>query len=494
MSREQGRSWETDAAARDDLDRPARDGLGESNAVRDERSLFGWRFTAPLMLASTLNPINSSMLATGLTGMARDFAIGPGTAAALVSVLYLCAAIMQPTFGKLGAVLGARRVFLTGLAIVLVGGVVGTFAPSFGWLLVSRALLGVGTSAAFPTSMALVRHRADEAGLSAPTRVIGSFSIAAQVTVVLGLPLGGLLTSAFGWRALFAVNVPLALSALLAVLRWVDHDRPAERSAPRAVLAALDLPGIGLFAGATVCLLLFLGDLQHPSWLLLAAAVLLLALLVIRELRVPEPLIDVRTLIRHPALARTYLRQLIAGLAVYTALYGVSQWMGEAAGLGAASVGVIMIPLSAVSVVLARLVSTRGWVRPALVSGALTVIAAGAVLMVVQADMPGLVAVLVGMSVLFGAANGLTNVAIQTALYLQAPAEQIGTASGLLRTFGYIGAIFSSSLMTITFGDHATDAGLHLQGAIVIALGTILALLSFDRRLPVAAPRAPRTA
>lgn len=455
-----------------------------------EQSLFGWRFTLPLLLASTLNPINSSMLATGLTGIGRDFAVSPGTAAALVSVLYLCSAIMQPTIGKLGTVFGQRRVFLTGLAVVLIGGVVGMTAPTFGWLLGSRALLGVGTSAAFPTGMALVRRRADAAGLAAPTRVIGSLSIASQVAVVVGLPLGGLLVSTFGWRALFAVNVPLALLAFLAVFRWVERDQPGVHRPGRVVLAALDLPGIALFAAVTVGLLVFLGDLGRPAWWLLAASLALLIVLVLWERRVAEPLIDVRTLARRPALARTYLRQLLVGLAIYTALYGVSQWMGDVGGFTAAAVGLIMVPLSLVSIVLARLVSVRGWVRLPLRLGALAVVAAGAVLLLVHAELPGLVAVLIGVSCLFGAANGFNNVAVQTALYLQVPAEQIGTASGLLRTFAYIGAIFSSSLIALTFGERVTDAGLHLQGGIVAALGAVLVLLSFDRQLPVTAQRA----
>jgi predicted MFS family arabinose efflux permease len=233
----------------------------------------------------------------------------------------------------------------------------------------------------------------------------------------------------------------------------------------------------------------FLGDLRRPTWWLLAMTAALLTALLLWERRAPDPLIDVRVLAAEPALTRTYLRQLLTGLAVYTALYGISQWMGDAAGLSAAATGLIMIPLSGVSVVLARLVSVRAWIRAPLALGSLAVIAAGAVLLFVHTAMAGLVGVLIAASVLFGTANGLTNVAVQTNLYLQAPAAQIGTASGLLRTFGYIGAIFSSSLISITFGGHATDTGLHLQGGVVTALGIALVLLSVDRSIPWTAPR-----
>lgn len=452
--------------------------------MSEQRAVFGWRFTAPLMLASTLNPINSSMLATGLVPIADEFSVGPGTAAILVSVLYLCSAIMQPTIGKLGTVVGQRRVFVIGLVLVSVSGVVGTVAPTFSWLLVSRALLGIGTSAAFPTAMAMIRQRADQAGTGAPTRVIGSLSIASQVCTVIGLPLGGLMVGLFGWRSLFALNIPLAIAAAVAVLVWVDRDEPRQRRPLGNVVRSLDLPGVVLFSGATIALLVFLGDLSSPVWWMLAAAVLLTAGLIAWERRALDPLIDVRALAGNPALARTYLRQLVTELAVYTALYGLSQWMGEAVGLDPGTVGLVMIPLSATSIVIARIASTRGWVRGPLIIGGVAVVAAGGLLLVVGSSTTGVIVVVIGALVLFGIANGFGTIAIQTSLYLQTPAHQIGAASGLLRTFGYVGAIFSSSLITLTFGARAEDAGLHTQGLIVGGLGILLVLLAFDRHVP----------
>ena len=436
------------------------------------------------MLASALNPVNSSMLATGLADIAREFDVTPGAAAGLVSVLYLCSAIAQPAVGKLGVVFGPRRVFLSGILLVMLGGVIGLLAGSFVWLLVSRALIGIGTAAAFPTSMALVRARADQTGSGAPTRSIGLLSIAAQASLVVGLPLGGLLTSLFGWRSLFAVNIPLALITLVAVLMWVERDSGIARRTARELLTALDVVGIVLFTAVTAGLLIFLSDLERPLWWLLAVIITALVLLIVWERRASAPLLDVRLLVTEPALARTYLRQFLSGLAVFTALYGLSQWMRDAAGFEASAIGVILLPLSAVSILLARIVSVRGWVRGSLIWGALAVVAAGAMLLVVRSDTPGIVPLLIGVAIVYGAAHGLTGVATQTALYLQAPADQIGTAAGLLRSFGHIGAIFSASVISVTFGAQPTDAGLHLQGWVIAGLGALLFVLALDRSVP----------
>ena len=89
------------------------------------------------------------------------------------------------------------------------------------------------------------------------------------------------------------------------------------------------------------------------------------------------------------------------------------------------------------------------------------------------------------MSLLLGFTNGFGGFANQAALYLQAPAEDIAVASGLFRTFAYIGAIFSSSLIGIAFGPAATDNGLHVLGWVLGGVGIVIVLLSaLDKSIP----------
>lgn len=444
---------------------------------------FGWRFISPLLLGSSLNPINSSMIATGLVGIGVDFHKGPGTTATLISVLYLCSAVMQPTMGKLATVFGARRVFLTGVAILLLGGVIGAAAPAFGFLVVSRALIGVGTSAAYPTAMALVRKRADELGTGVPSRVLGNFSIASQVTIVVGLPLGGVLAGAFGWRALFLVNVPLALLTLVCTLVGVPKEgRPqVER---RSLATTVDVVGIALFAATIIGLLVFLSGIdQQPRWWLLAAALALGGALVGWERRAPKPLIDVRMLAHNPSVLRTYIRQTLVSLGTYTALYGLSQWMEGAAHYSASQVGLILLPLSGVSVVLARMVSNKGWVKVPLVLSGVCLVLTGVVMLTITHS--SAVILLIGMSLLFGFANGFSGYANQATLYLQSSAKDIAVASGLYRTFTYFGAIFSSSLIAIAFGNTATDHGLHAVAFVIAGIGALTGLMALlDRRIP----------
>jgi MFS family permease len=81
-----------------------------------------------------LNPVNSTMIATALSPIGREFGVGAGATAWLVSVMYLASAIGQPVAGRLADQFGPRRVFLTGGLLVAVAGVVGALGPTFGWL------------------------------------------------------------------------------------------------------------------------------------------------------------------------------------------------------------------------------------------------------------------------------------------------------------------------------------------------------------------------
>jgi MFS family permease len=193
------------------------------------------------------------------------------------------------------------------------------------------------------------------------------------------------------------------------------------------------------------------------------------------------------------ALQNTYGRATLLGLGIYTSLYGASQWMEVSAGHSPFAVGLILLPLSGVSIVLARLCSSRGWLRWPLILGAAALVLTGGMLLLIGRSSP--LVLLVGMSVLFGLTNGFCSFANQAALYVQSPPETVAVASGLFRTFGYLGAIFSASVIGLTFGDRATDAGLHHLAWVVIAIGAASLILTLtDRHLPTGVrPREPES-
>jgi MFS family permease len=157
----------------------------------------------PLFLGSALNPINSSLIATALLPIACGLGIAIGQTAALVAALYLASTIAQPTAGKAADVFGPRRVFISGIVMVAVGGLFGGFTQGLWQLIASRVVIGLGTSCAYPTAMLIIQRRARDAGMAKPPGgVLGGLMIAGIATASLGLPIGGVLVNALNWRTL----------------------------------------------------------------------------------------------------------------------------------------------------------------------------------------------------------------------------------------------------------------------------------------------------
>jgi MFS family permease len=479
------------AAPRDasaDAARPAR--LGDRRAEpTDAPSGFGPRLVVPLMLGSVLNPINSTMIATALVAIGGSFHVGAADTAWLVSSLYLASAVAQPAMGRLADLLGARRVFLGGLLIVGGAGAVGAMAPSLGWLIVSRVLLGIGTSAAYPAAMAMLRAHANRLGIPTPRPVLGLLSLAGLSSAAVGPVLGGVLAATLGWRAVFAVNLPLAAAGFLLAAWWLPRDRAdaADRAGgkpsgavPRA--GGLDPLGVLLFGAVLTALMIFLMRLDSPSWLLLTTTAVLAAVLAVWELRRREPFLDLRMLARNRPLSLTYLRHGMTYLVIYCVMYGYAQWLEEAHGYSSATAGLMMLPMSVAAMVTSLLGARTRGIRAPLITAAGLMVAGSGVLLVAGHTAPALALAAAG--ALFGLPQGLSSTGNQAAVYAQAPPGQTGSAAGLQRTAQYLGAITAASLIGLFYGQRATDHGLHemalASGLLAVA---VLVLTVLDRSL-----------
>jgi MFS family permease len=471
-----------DVASSDADKAPVRERRAEAAAT--EGPPFGPRFVTPLFMGAALNPINSSVIATALVSIAAALRIPVGQTSILISSLYLTSAVAQPTAGRLSEEFGPRRVFLAGIATVLAGAIVGGVAQNLITLVVARVLIGLGTSAGYPAAMLLIRRRAAAIGLESPPHsVLGGLAIAAAATLAIGPTIGGLLVGWFDWRAAFLVNIPFVCLAFAMTLLWIpkDPDRVRGHSA-REVFTRIDVLGVIGFGGSMTALLVFLLALPRPDWIALGVAVAVAAALVAWELRAGNPFLDVRLLASNLPLTRTYLRFGLGLLGVYVILYGFTQWTEAARGLSAYEAGLLLIPQGVLSAITARVASHRKDVRKPLIVAAVFMLAGAVAALFLTSHSP--VIAIIAVTALFGLMAGVHNVSNQAALYREAPAEKVGTASGLLRTFGYVGAIASATITGIVFRAGVDDAGLRHVSLILIGIGAVLLLMTvLDRQL-----------
>jgi predicted MFS family arabinose efflux permease len=223
-------------------------------------------------------------------------------------------------------------------------------------------------------------------------------------------------------------------------------------------------------------------SLPRPVWPALGLAAVGGSALVFWELRADHPFIDVRLLASNLALTRTYLRFALITLCIYTVLYGITQWLEAGRGLSAEGAGLLLLPMTGLSAFVLGPISRRNLVRGPLIVAAGSALAASAGVLFLTAHSP--IALIIAITVIFGITLGTGASGNQTALYLQASASQVGTASGLFRTFGYVGSIASSAIISMVFHANVSDHGLHTIAIVMIVASALALIITLaDRQL-----------
>lgn len=255
----------------------------------------------------------------------------------------------------------------------------------------------------------------------------------------------------------------------------------------RRTVAETDVPGILAFAATVVALLLFLLELtSDPNWWFLVASIVAGTLFTWRELSCATPFVDVRLLAGNVALIRVYMTFILANLVLYGTLFGVPQYLEDHAGFRSDAVGALMLPLAALTVILAPLVEhviDRRGVRTPLVAGSVGLAASALALQLLAGSTAPLTVLLLMAAI--GVPYGVLLISITQSLYLAAPPEHVGQAAGLFQTARSLGCIGSTVVVGLSFsGGTASADWTVLVTAIAVLAGLFLAtvVLWRDRR------------
>jgi MFS family permease len=434
---------------------------------------------AALSVGTALNPLNSSMIAVALVVLREDFGLDAATVTWVITAFYLTSAAGQPLMGRLADRFGPRKLFTLGMAIVAVTCALAPFSPNFALVCVARVFMAIGTATAYPSAMVMISELSKQANASS-TRPLGRIQLANTSAAAVGPVLGGLLVVLVGWQALFAINVPLTLAALIGVRLFAPDDVGAERGRFSELVRDSDLPGILGFVGSlTMLMMALLNVLPDYRWWLLAGSIVLAALFILRELRFSPPFLDVRLLARNRALLLVYICFVVFNGVYYFAFFGLPQLLQEAAGYDAGLVGLLMLPLAAFSVVSTPL-AVRGieryGVRSVLLSGAVLLTAASAALWLLTASF-ALPLVLV-LTALLGLPYGMVSTASNQGLYLSARPEERGVAAGVFQTCRYLGAISSTVMIGVFYGTGVNQESWGQVVAVMLGLGILVVVLS----------------
>lgn len=400
-----------------------------------------------------------------------------------VTATLLAAAVATPVMGRLGDMYGKRRMLLFSIAMLVTGSVVAGLSDSLVPMIVGRALQGL-SSGVIPLGISILRDELPEERLGSATAMI---SASLGVGGALGLPAAALIADNFDWHALFWTSAALGVVALVAVVSVVPESKV--RTGGR-----FDLAGAAGMAAGLICLLLAISKGGDWGWSsgttlgLFTAAVVILPAWGFFELRVDQPLVDLRSTAR-PQVLVTNLASVAIGFSMFSMSlvipqllqlpeetgYGLGQSL-LAAGLVMAPSGLVMMALAPVS----ALVSRAKGPKVTLMIGAL-VVAAGYGLNVLLMDQ---VWHFVLASCVIGAGIGFTYGAMPALIMGAVPASETGAANSLNTLMRSIGTSVASAVagvvlaqMTTRFGPYAlpSESGFRT----VLALGAGAALLGF---------------
>ncbi|MFJ4878455.1 MFS transporter [Streptomyces sp. NPDC088745] len=424
-------------------------------------------------------------LQTGLTGLQWIV----DAYVLLVAMLLLSGGVFADRFGR-------KRVYLTGVVVFTAASLVCALAPSLGWLVTGRVLQGIGAAALSPASLALLAaaHPVPRERMKA----IGLWAGLSGIGLAAGPVAGGILTDAYGWPAIFYVNVPIGVVLLLIGLRHLGESRNPDAPAidvPGAVLSVLSVGAMtyGLIEG---------GARGWTSPVILgsfAAAATLLAAFLTVEARRPAPMLPLH-LFRQRLFTVSNTAMVVVGFALMGSSFFFSQFFVHVQGSSILRAGVQTLPVSLAMVVVSpyagRLAARCGF--RAVVTLGLTLAGLGLLALgMVHADTPygdvwwRLAVVGTGFALTM---SPLTGAAIQAV-----DPQEGGLASGVSSTTRQIGAVLGVALLGAVVragqsGGASFETGLNsaflAAGAVTLATAVFTGLWLAKTR-PVQTPVTP---
>ncbi|MEO8337637.1 MAG: MFS transporter [bacterium] len=467
-------------------------------------SSIRWTLVA-LSLSMLLSSLGTSIANVALPTLAHAFNASFQDVQWVVLAYLLAITTLIVSVGRLGDVIGRRRLLLAGILVFTVASVICGVAPSLWLLIVGRAVQGLGAATMMSLTMAFVGDTVPKASTGSAMGLLGTTS---AIGTALGPSLGGVLIAGFGWQEIFLVNVPLGVVTFLLAYRYLPSDRREAQDARSGfdnvgtVLLALTL------ASYALAMTIGRGSFGSLNVALLLAAVVGVALFVFVESKAASPLIRLGMFADQALSASLAMSALVSTVMMATLVVGPF-YLSRALGLDAALVGIVLSvgPLVAAltSVPAGRIADRVGTPRMTILG--LAGIAAGSVLL---STMPATFGIggYVGPVVVITVGYALFQTANNTAVMTHIDANQRGVVSGMLNLSRNLGLITGASVMGAVFafasatndvttaGPDAVGYGMRITFAVaasLIAIALVIAVSAGRRPLVRTAALLPPT-
>ncbi|MCW2792122.1 MAG: drug resistance transporter, EmrB/QacA subfamily [Nocardioides sp.] len=453
--------------------------------MTDHRSR--WLALYVLCLGDLMIVLDSSIVNVALPSIQSDLGFSQSALAWVVNAYLLTFGGFLLLSGRLGDLLGNKRVFQTGVVSFTVASIACGLAPSSGLLVAGRAIQGLGGAAVSAVALALIMGLFSDPAERA--KAMGFFGFVMSGGGAVGVLLGGVLTGLFSWHWIFLVNVPVGIGVWIAARRVL----PADEAAPQA--ARLDVPGAVLVTSALMLSVYGIVGGNEAGWtsartgVLLGASVLLLAVFVAWEARVDQPLVPLRLF----SLRNVAISQVVGVLwaaAMFAWFFLAALYLQQVLGYSALEVGLAFVPTSVVMAfcslrVSDRLVMRFGIRRP-LAAGLLLAAASLALFSRAPVDGSFVTDVLPSM-LLLGVGAGIAFNPVLLAAMGDVEPHEAGLASGVVNTSFMMGGALGLAVLVALSESRTTSLLADGSGPVealnggfraAFAVGAVFALLA----------------
>lgn len=356
----------------------------------------------------------------------------------------LALAVLLIVGGKLGDRFGRKKIFVIGIVGFALTSLLCALSTSIGVLVAARVLQGVAGALLVPNTLALLRAAFPPAELN---RAVGIWGGSSALAVASGPIVGGLLVEHVSWQSIFLLNLPLGLLAALVTMRWVRESKDETH------VGSFDLPGVALLSGGLFLLIWGVIKAQDHGWGSAyvigfgLAALVVLALFVLREARAADPLLPL-DLFRNRSLSAGVVLVVTGFFALYGILFFVGLYLQNVHGYSPVQTGVRMLPLTAtftISAPLGGLLTEKFGPRVPLCLGMLML--AGCFLGLTGLGVDTGYGAQWPFFLVIGLAMGFVIVASTEAIVGNAPVERGGLAGGLQSTANQLGGVLGTAVL-----------------------------------------------
>lgn len=423
---------------------------------------------AALSLSMLLSSLGTSIANVALPTLALAFHASFQQVQWIVIAYLLAVTTLVVSAGRLGDLIGRRRLLVGGIVVFTFASVLCAAAPTLWLLIAARAVQGLGAAVMMSLSMALVGEAIPKNKTGSAMGLLGTMS---AVGTALGPTLGGILIAGTGWQAIFLINVPLGILAALLARRFLPADCPAPQR-PRfdhvgTLLLVLTL------AAYSLAVTMGRGQFGMLNVLLLGAAAMGAGLFLFAETKTASPLIRL-ALFRNPALGAGFAMSTLVTTVVMATLVVGPFYLSGTLKLDAARVGLVMscgpIAAALAGVPAGRLVDRFGAWRMN-VAG-LLFMAAGSALLPLAASHWAYIGALVAVTAGYAQFQAANNTAVMNTVQ----PDQRGVISGLLNLSRNLGLITGASVMGALFAAAGMGATFGAATAL-IAIAIVIALM-----------------